>query len=384
MRVWSALVVLAVAATELVAGEAGALDEALKEGGLKEDASAITEDKERFFGSYYTQTRTVVSAFTSTVFLSCLSGTSAVKCAGRRRRSLHDTNIKTLIQEFDEPSLLDTSGDGGVAALEASDQEPNEKLFGISIWTTTATTTSVTVFFTNTSTTIRISYYCIAAGLVLPVQRCPGLNWPGMPAAHNSNEQGKMLRARQVSASLLCQMQFATLVMICLAATAAEGSQQQEQQEPEEVVADVKLSPEESDRERFFKTYSTTTYTDVVMVTSTVFYSCLSGTSPAVCQGRRRKRSFLNINRRQLALDSEDDALLSSIQDYTEDPDGANKELTEPSSHNPSSKFLGINVWTISRTTTTVTMLYTNTSTTIRLSYFCQAGQIQIPIFNCA
>nr|XP_045616233.1 uncharacterized protein LOC123769232 [Procambarus clarkii] len=383
MRVWSALVVLAVAATELVAGEAGALDEALKEGGLKEDASAITEDKERFFGSYYTQTRTVVSAFTSTVFLSCLSGTSTVKCAGRRRRSLHDTNIKTLIQEFDEPSLLDTSGDGGVAALEASDQEPNEKLFGISIWTTTATTTSVTVFFTNTSTTIRISYYCIAAGLVLPVQRCPGgqgLDPCGcLLVLYITNCGGETL-----TSSYRPGMQFATLVMICLAATAAEGSQQQEQHEPEEVVADVKLSPEESDRERFFKTYSTTTYTDVVMVTSTVFYSCLSGTSPAVCQGRRRKRSFLNINRRQLALDSEDDALLSSIQDYTEDPDGANKELTEPSSHNPSSKFLGINVWTISRTTTTVTMLYTNTSTTIRLSYFCQAGQIQIPIFNCA
>ena len=43
----------------------------------------------------------------------------------------------------------------------------------------------------------------------------------------------------------------------------------------------------------------------------------------------------------------------------------------------------GVNIWTRVRTTSTVTMLYTDTNTTIRLSYYCQAGSLQLPANNC-
>ena len=49
----------------------------------------------------------------------------------------------------------------------------------------------------------------------------------------------------------------------------------------------------EMDRNRFFGRYTTTTEIAVVMVTSTVFFSCLSGTSAALCTGRRRKKNLL-------------------------------------------------------------------------------------------
>ena len=50
---------------------------------------------------------------------------------------------------------------------------------------------------------------------------------------------------------------------------------------------------EKADKTRFLGRYTTTTEVAVVMVTSTVFYSCLSGTSMALCMGRRRKKDLL-------------------------------------------------------------------------------------------
>lgn len=47
------------------------------------------------------------------------------------------------------------------------------------------------------------------------------------------------------------------------------------------------------------------------------------------------------------------------------------------------SKLLGFTLWTRARTTSTVTMLFTDTNTTIRLSYYCQAGGLQMPEFPC-
>ncbi|MPD04118.1 hypothetical protein E2C01_099789 [Portunus trituberculatus] len=44
---------------------------------------------------------------------------------------------------------------------------------------------------------------------------------------------------------------------------------------------------------------------------------------------------------------------------------------------------LGFTMWTRVRSTSTVTMLYTDTNTTIRLSYYCQAGNLQLPANNC-
>ncbi|XP_053634520.2 uncharacterized protein [Cherax quadricarinatus] len=153
------------------------------------------------------------------------------------------------------------------------------------------------------------------------------------------------------------------------------------------VTHDSELDPEAKDRDRFIGSLSTTTYTDVVMVTSTVFFSCLSGTSTVLCQGKRRKKSLFSVVDVQ---DNDDDnsGLDSSIVDYNRDPrelgyDEETTELSPEESRDVNSKFLGLIFWTITRTTTTVTMLYTDTRTTIRLSYFCQAGQVVLPINRC-
>ncbi|KAK3857521.1 hypothetical protein Pcinc_036232 [Petrolisthes cinctipes] len=142
----------------------------------------------------------------------------------------------------------------------------------------------------------------------------------------------------------------------------------------------------EVDKNRFIGRYSTTTETAVVMVTSTVFFSCLSGTSAALCLGRRRKRALRsNISfdqeRNDRALETsqvEETASLAEQGDAVMPP----REKAE-STVSGSSRLLGFQVWTRVRSTTTVTMIFTDTNTTIRLSFYCQAGLAQLPTFNC-
>ncbi|KAK8407291.1 hypothetical protein O3P69_002089 [Scylla paramamosain] len=119
------------------------------------------------------------------------------------------------------------------------------------------------------------------------------------------------------------------------------------------------------------------------MVTSTVFFSCLEGTSTAVCQGRRnRKVSRINLGR--IENDETYSALEGSQVDMAREArDLKDHEDPKDDSAPASSKLLGINIWTRYRTTSTVTMLYTDTNTTIRLSYVCQAGHLQLPQFAC-
>ncbi|XP_064078987.1 uncharacterized protein LOC135196239 [Macrobrachium nipponense] len=156
-----------------------------EESGSVETAHSLdprdSSQKERLFGSFSTTTYTIVSAVTSTVFFSCLSGTAATVCAGRntkRFRRGSDNKALELVGEggsnvpalepsgLGEPSPEDTS-----AAGEAQAKDPK---FGFTVWTTARTTTSVTVFYTNRSTTIRLSYYCVAGGLQFPPQNCAG------------------------------------------------------------------------------------------------------------------------------------------------------------------------------------------------------------------
>ncbi|XP_042208753.1 uncharacterized protein LOC121857012 [Homarus americanus] len=180
-------------------------------------------------------------------------------------------------------------------------------------------------------------------------------------------------------------MQVATLglvVVVCLTAVAAEAvNEKMPEHGVESSDITAKHSPVDEKGEKFFLGgVSTATYTDVVMVTSTVFFSCLSGTSAAVCDGRRRKRSLRSFVK--LEEDESSSPLASS-----QDEDLIGEDLSQAEEENKSSKdeerILGFNIWTTSRITSTVTMLYTDTNTTIRLSYFCQAGQQQLPTFNC-
>lgn len=59
-------------------------------------------------------------------------------------------------------SLLDTK-----TVAESEDVQEKDKL-AFTVWTTSRTTTSVTVFFTNTSSTVRVSFYCVAGGISVP------------------------------------------------------------------------------------------------------------------------------------------------------------------------------------------------------------------------
>ncbi|KAG0712223.1 hypothetical protein GWK47_018959 [Chionoecetes opilio] len=130
--------------------------------------------------------------------------------------------------------------------------------------------------------------------------------------------------------------------------------------------------------QRFLGVSSTTTHTSVVMVTSTVFFSCLSGTSATVCQGRRRRKSLPSV----VQIDDEDSSSSNSKAldgslvdpDATESYTSSSSSSSDPREADKDTKFQFLTVWSAVSTTTTVTMLYTDTNTTVRLSYFCQAG----------
>ena len=66
-----------------------------------------------------------------------------------------------------QSSLAEVSKEGA-DAVESKDDRIN-----FTVWTTTKTTTTVTVMYTNTASTIRISYYCVAGGINLP-NACAG------------------------------------------------------------------------------------------------------------------------------------------------------------------------------------------------------------------
>ncbi|XP_042873273.1 uncharacterized protein LOC122253913 [Penaeus japonicus] len=131
-----------------------------------------------------------------------------------------------------------------------------------------------------------------------------------------------------------------------------------------------------------FGSLSTTTYTGVAVSTSTVFFSCLLGTAATVCQGRRRR--LKKSAKFAASAPFDDEATLDSSQapatattaSAEDKQEGSTDELEEKSR-------FAFTAWTTSRTSTTVTVLFTNTSTTLRISLFCIAGFVQLPQFNC-
>ncbi|KAK3849466.1 hypothetical protein Pcinc_043784 [Petrolisthes cinctipes] len=137
---------------------------------------------------------------------------------------------------------------------------------------------------------------------------------------------------------------------------------------------------------RFFGASSTSTITDVAIVTSTVFFSCLTQAQPnIVCGGRRRRKRKLTVDlvrgvegssdldtslmEQQSAIDT--DVMKATQQQHDNKDDDAAKNSK-----------LFVTIWTVSRTTSTVTMLFTDTNTTLRLTYACRAGQQILPM-NC-
>ncbi|KAK7076178.1 hypothetical protein SK128_016677 [Halocaridina rubra] len=143
---------------------------------VKELLQEDDRNSARLLATYATTTYTVITAKTSTVYFSCLSGTAATVCGGRggrrRKRFLKDIPIEEQTYN-DEIQLEGSSAKVGEDVLTKSGNDKNAR-FGITIWTTTKTTSSVTVFYTNTASTLRLSYYCVAGGINLPATPCSG------------------------------------------------------------------------------------------------------------------------------------------------------------------------------------------------------------------
>ncbi|KAG7153828.1 uncharacterized protein LOC121856989 [Homarus americanus] len=186
MQGWATtmLLVMIMATTWVMAIQAEAqLGQQGEEGLVKEHLNL--QGKEKFLGTFSTSTRTMVIASTSTVFLTCLSGTAnpVVLCGGRRKkRNVREKSMTFLLDDYRglpgpilEGSTEGVNVDGKERDTGGVGEEGHaEKFLGIQLWTTTAVTTSVTVFYTNTSTTVRISFYCAAGGLNLPPISCIG------------------------------------------------------------------------------------------------------------------------------------------------------------------------------------------------------------------
>ncbi|XP_037790065.1 uncharacterized protein LOC119585493 [Penaeus monodon] len=164
-----------------------------------------------------------------------------------------------------------------------------------------------------------------------------------------------------------------------LADDAGESQQTAKEEQPigERLVDETDTKSLLQKNKFIFGSLSTTTYTGVAVSTSTVFFSCLLGTAATVCQGRRRR---LRKNAKFDASASyEEESSLDSSQapaTKTREEDSTNREVEEKSR-------FAFTAWTTSRTSTTVTVLFTNTSTTLRISIFCIAGSLQLPQFNC-
>ncbi|KAF2357971.1 hypothetical protein FHG87_011274 [Trinorchestia longiramus] len=140
-----------------------------------------------------------------------------------------------------------------------------------------------------------------------------------------------------------------------------------------EAVGDERDTEEDRAKFIFIKGYSTQTHTIVSFTTSTVPLTCFGGFSPAedipACMGKRRKRSTKPINRNW----SEGSFDIESSQGF---PSATEVDLTKKGR-----KFF--TVWTKSFTTTTLTTISTDSATTLSLSYYCSAGNLEIPNIGC-
>jgi len=128
-------------------------------------------------GQYSTTTFTIVSASTSTVFVTCVSNTiPATLCNGRRRRAANPVLMLDKLggDNGDFVSLDSSRNDEVEGAPESTDAETADGKIFFTVWTTSRSTTSVTVFYTNTATTVTVSIPCTAALQTIPTLGCVG------------------------------------------------------------------------------------------------------------------------------------------------------------------------------------------------------------------
>merc|ERR1711962_1782658 len=124
---------------------------------------------------------------------------------------------------------------------------------------------------------------------------------------------------------------------------------------------------------RLLGSVRTTTLWAISVSTSTQFLSCRSGIDTAVCDGRRKRRRSVNI---EYMRDNNDADISGSI-------DSHQKREVQELEADRSGKLYGFTVWTAVTQSTTVTVLTTNTDTTVRLSFYCSAALADVPAISC-
>ncbi|CAL4108757.1 unnamed protein product, partial [Meganyctiphanes norvegica] len=127
----------------------------------------------KFFASVGTQILTIYSLTTSTVYFTCLSGISAnALCKGKRKKRTLPTKLDIL-----DSGVIQTleSSHGNPISLAAEEFTANKKDVSkvlVPLWSTSKTTSTVTVLYTATASTLKLSYYCSVARLTAPSPSC--------------------------------------------------------------------------------------------------------------------------------------------------------------------------------------------------------------------
>lgn len=91
---------------------------------------------------------------------------------GAAHKVLSSEVIPVLFLSVSSDVSLDPSESVDPLAIERDDDPATSEKFGYTVWTVAKTTTTVTVRYTNTATTVKISYYCGAGGVRYPANSC--------------------------------------------------------------------------------------------------------------------------------------------------------------------------------------------------------------------
>ncbi|XP_018021956.1 uncharacterized protein LOC108678121 [Hyalella azteca] len=154
---------------QLIANSEAALNVTLSGKDFEEDR------EERFFlQTYQTITNTNVVLTTSTAFVSCVAAmNSAVDCTGRKRRKRSFVKKQTADSSSEAIELDSSSIAGSDGTVDVTDGNPRGRA-AFTIWTAVATTTTITTIFTDSSTTVSLSYFCSVGFLTVPGNSCVG------------------------------------------------------------------------------------------------------------------------------------------------------------------------------------------------------------------
>jgi len=118
----------------------------------------------RLFGSTATATR--YSTLTSTIFYSCVSSLKVTSaCTGRKKRNVARMVDLEALDAGVEGELSSSQVEPSEIAVRAEDEAKEAKLF---VTLTTFSTMTTTEYYTNTATTVSISYACRPVNEALP------------------------------------------------------------------------------------------------------------------------------------------------------------------------------------------------------------------------